>query len=96
MGFNVNFNNKPVIREAQSMQNDGGGGNLGYFEQGEGENEKHKEPIKVFSGSEGEIADSFHHEGEEQNINEDDFSFAKLIAQIILAVKDFFKKVFGN
>lgn len=95
MGFDVNFN-KPVIREAQSMQNDGGGGNLGYFEQEGQDKEKKKEQVSVFPETHGEIADSFHHEGEDVNANEDDFSIPKLIAQIILAVKDFFRKIFKN
>jgi len=94
MGFDVNFNNKPVIREAQSMQNDGGGGNLGYFEQGH-EKDKNKD-VSVFPDGHGEIADSFQHEGEAFDTDEDDFSFAKLIAQIILAIKDFFRKITGK
>ena len=40
-GFDVNvLSTKPVIREAASMQNDGGAGNLGYMQQGESEQEE--------------------------------------------------------
>lgn len=36
MSFDVNvLSTKPVIKAAASMQNDGGGGNLGYMAQGE-------------------------------------------------------------
>ena len=36
MSFDVNvLSAKPVIKAAASMQNDGGGGNLGYMAQGE-------------------------------------------------------------
>lgn len=35
MSFDVNvLSSKPVIKPAASMQNDGGGGNLGYMSQG--------------------------------------------------------------
>jgi hypothetical protein len=93
MGFGVNnFNNKPVIREAQSMQNDGGSGNLGYFEQGEDEKNKEKHPTSVFPETKGELTDSFSHEGDENLGDEEEFSVAKLIAQIILWFKDLFRK----
>lgn len=40
MSFDVNvLSTKPVIKAAASMQNDGGGGNLGYMSQG-GKQEK--------------------------------------------------------
>ena len=40
MSFDVNvLSTKPVIKAAASMQNDGGGGNLGYMTQG-GKREK--------------------------------------------------------
>ena len=40
MSFDVNvLSTKPVIKAAASMQNDGGGGNLGYMAQG-GKREK--------------------------------------------------------
>ena len=35
MSFDVNvLSSKPIIKAAASMQNDGGGGNLGYMSQG--------------------------------------------------------------
>lgn len=86
MGFDVNFNNKPIIKGAKETH-DGGAGNLGYFEQ-----EKKKQADKnksIFAGSE-EI-DTFGNPKEEE---EESFSISKFIAQIILTVKDWLKKLF--
>lgn len=87
MGFDVNFNNnKPIIKEAQSMQNDGGAGNLGYFEQ-----ERKNKDKSIFQ----EEADSFKKSsGEEENFDVD-FSLAKFIENLIESVKSWFKKLFG-
>ena len=89
-GFDVNvLSTKPVIREAASMQNDGGAGNLGYM-QGESEQEEKKRHFdeSIFSKKEKDIFIS------EKDLKfeepEESFSLAKLIAQIILAVKKFF------
>lgn len=87
MGFDVNFSNKPIIKEAQSMQNDGGAGNLGYFEQGE--KEKKAKDKSIFS----EETDSFKKSGEPEEVS-DDFSISNWIAKVILAVKDWFRKTF--
>lgn len=88
MGFDVNFNNKPVIKGAQSTH-DGGAGNLGYFERQEKENKSKNSSI--FGETEG---DSFN-KGDLLDDDSDDFSISKLIAQLILSIKDWFKKVFG-
>jgi len=43
MSFDVNvLSSKPIIKAAASMQNDGGGGNLGYMAQGGRQDEKEK------------------------------------------------------
>lgn len=89
MGFDVNFNNKPIIQGAQSSQ-DGGAGNLGYFEQGEKE-ENAKKNSSIFSQS--QETDTFKKSDDVDS--ENSFSFAKFIAEIILAIKDLFKKIFG-
>jgi len=92
MGFDVNLNNnKPMIQSAQSSQ-DGGAGNLGYFEHGEKEG-KDKSKDKSIFGEEG--TDSFNNSSSKDDL-EDDFSISKFIAEIILAVKDWFKKTFGS
>ena len=50
MSFDVNvLSSKPVIKAAASMQNDGGGGNLGYMSQGRRENEEKREEINIFA-----------------------------------------------
>lgn len=90
MGFDVNFN-KPMIQETQSMH-DGGAGNLGYFEQEKKKKDKDK---SIFTEAKEKNNDSFEkHDGNEGDPG--DFSISKIIAQIILAVKDWFKKLFGG
>lgn len=92
MGFDVNFNNKPIIKEAKQTH-DGGAGNLGYFEREEDGKKKKENEKSIFSDTEG--SDTFNkHDGSEEN--SDDFSISRFIAQIILAVKDWVKKTFGT
>ena len=44
MSFEINGpSNKPVIREAQTMENNGGGGNLGYMAGGKRKNKEEQE-----------------------------------------------------
>lgn len=88
MGFDVNFNNKPVIQSAQSAQ-DGGAGNLGYFEREEKEKNDSKNK-SIFSEQE---SDSFKKSGDIDI--ETDFSISKIIAQFILTIKDWLKKIFS-
>lgn len=89
MGFEINNFHKPIIKEAQTVQ-DGGAGNTGYFEQ----DEKRKQQEKDKSIFDAESTDAFVKNGAQENV-EEDFSFTKWIAQIILAVKDWFKKLSG-
>lgn len=94
MGFGVNnFNNKPIIKEAQGSQ-DGGAGNLGYFEREE-KRKKEEEEQSVFSGSSDELdIDSFKkHDGE--FASEEDFSISKVIAEIIFSIKEWFRNLLG-
>ncbi|MDD3437137.1 MAG: hypothetical protein PHC64_08315 [Candidatus Gastranaerophilales bacterium] len=88
MGFDINFN-KPMIKETQSLQ-DGGAGNLGYFENEE--NKKKQKDKSIFEQAQ-EKEDSF--ESSYGNSGgEEGFSISRLIAQIILYVKDWFNKIF--
>lgn len=90
MGFDVNFsNNKPVIQSAQGSQ-DGGAGNLGYFEREQGEKEDSKKGESIFWE---EDIDTFQKTGDNLEDVESDFSISKFIAQIILTIKDFVKKL---
>ena len=41
---------RPMIQESQHMKNNGGGGNLGYFQQGKKEKDK-EEQADLFEGS---------------------------------------------
>ena len=91
MSFDVNvLSTKPVIKAAASMQNDGGGGNLGYMSQGrkkEKEEEKKYLDENIFMKKQGEDLFTF---DKEPDMPEDDFSLSKIIAEIIL----FFKQIF--
>lgn len=89
MSFDINSpSNKPIIRETASMQNDGGSGNLGYFER-ENSEKKHKAE-SIFSNE--KESDTFSKEGDSKEENEE-FSISKWIAGIIFAVKEWFKKL---
>ena len=93
MSFDMNIaSTKPVIREAQSMQNDGGGGNLGYMSQGERE-EKRKNPFgddSIFMKK--EQYDIIDFSKDIEMPEEENFSIAKLIAKVIYQIKQIFKK----
>ena len=86
MGFDVNFN-KPMIRETQSMQ-DGGAGNLGYFENEEKKREKDK---SIFA--EAQETDSFKKGGQE-NLSSD-FSLVEFIENLFTSIVNWFKKLFN-
>lgn len=94
MGFGVNnFNNKPIIKEAQGSQ-DGGAGNLGYFEREE-KRKKEEDEQSVFTGSSDELdIDSFKKHDDEFG-TEEDFSISKIIAEIIFSIKEWFKNLLG-
>lgn len=89
MGFNINPTNKPIIREAANMQNDGGAGNTGYFEQEGGEKKKKNSALEsVFNA---ETTDTFVKEGSELE-EDDEFKLGHFFEKITL----FFKKLFKN
>lgn len=96
MSFDLNFSggsNKPIIKESQAAQ-DGGAGNLGYFEQQRKEEEERKQREKDKSIFGGPQEDSFEkHDGKNEDESLDDFSISKIIAQIILTVKEWFKNL---
>ncbi len=93
MGFGVNNfnNNQPIIKGAQSAQ-DGGAGNLGYFEREEKKRKEDEEMI-IFSSSSDDV-DTFN-KNDDAFQEEEDFSIAKLIAEMIFNIKEWFKKIFG-
>ena len=56
MSFDVNvLSAKPVIKAAASMQNDGGGGNLGYMAQGEKQERKYLDESIFLKDNKGDI-----------------------------------------
>ena len=87
MSFDVNvLSSKPVIKAAANMQNDGGGGNLGYMSQGRKEHEN-REEINIFAQK--PQIDTFTMSGKLEPI-EEDFDITKWIAEIIVKVRSFF------
>lgn len=90
MGFEIQGGfNKPVIKESQQTQ-DGGAGNTGYFEQ---ERKHHENEKSIFDDS--KKIDSFEKKDAHEE-TQDDFSISKWIAEIIIAIKDWIKKVFNS
>ena len=92
MSFDVNvLSTKPVIKAAASMQNDGGGGNLGYMAQGRKKENKEKKYLEenIFMQAQGEDIFEFDKEPE---MPEENFSIAKLISDIIETIKNIFIK----
>lgn len=92
MSFDVNvLSTKPVIKAAASMQNDGGAGNLGYMAQSEKEEKKEQRLLNesIFESKDNQDKFIF---GKEPDMPEDKFSIAKLIAEIIIYVKNLFIK----
>lgn len=88
MSFDVNvLSTKPVIKAAASMQNDGGGGNLGYMAQGEKQEKQERKYLdeSIFMKEEKGDIFSFYREPEmpkEQS----------LLEKIIFAIKKVFVK----
>lgn len=90
MSFDVNvLSSKPVIKAAASMQNDGGGGNLGYMSQGRKENEDKHEEINIFAQK--PQFDTFSMSGKLDYEKEEPFDIAKWVANIILRIKTLIK-----
>ena len=90
MSFDVNvLSTKPVIKAAASMQNDGGGGNLGYMAQGRRKKDDEKKYLdeNIFMKSHSEDVFTLDKEPE---MPEENFSLAKLISDILNSVKKFF------
>lgn len=88
MSFDVNvLSSKPVIKPAASMQNDGGGGNLGYMYQGR--RQKQDENKNIFAM--GNEVDSF---GATPNyvIEDFKFSFVDFILEVWDTIKSFFNR----
>ena len=82
MSFDVNvLSSKPVIKAAANMQNDGGGGNLGYMRQGGQKGKKEQEYEPLFIGMNQHDVVDF--QKEIPLPDEEIFSLKKLLKQII-------------
>lgn len=90
MSFDVNvLSSKPVIKAAANMQNDGGGGNLGYMGQGRREQGKKHEEINIFAQK--PPVDTFTVSGKFELPEDKDFSISKWFTDIIRNIRSFFK-----
>ena len=93
MSFDVNvLSTKPVIKAAASMQNDGGGGNLGYMAQGRREEKQETKYLDESIFTSKPEVDTFGFEKEEPEMPDEKFSISKLIAELILKLKKAFIK----
>lgn len=91
MSFDVNvLSSKPVIKAAANMQNDGGGGNLGYMSQGRKEQEEKREEINIFAQK--PQIDTFSMSGKLEIPEEEDFDISKWIAEVILKIRNLLGK----
>lgn len=88
MSFDVNvLSTKPVIKAAASMQNDGGGGNLGYMAQGEKQEKQERKYLDESIFLKDEKPDIFSFEKEPEMPEE-----KSLIEKVIDLIKKLFTK----
>lgn len=87
--FNI-ASSKPVIRETANMNNDGGGGNLGYMSQGEKEDEKKKYAFDESIFSKKNEFDSFVLQKDLEGFEDEGFFVSRFVAKIIFEIKKFF------
>ena len=86
MSFDVNvLSTKPVIKATASMQNDGGGGNLGYMAQGEKQEKQERKYLDESIFMKEEKGDIFSFDREPEMPKEQ-----SLLEKIILAIKKVF------
>ena len=89
MSFDVNvLSSKPIIKAAANMQNDGGGGNLGYMSQGRKEQEERHEEINIFAQK--PQVDTFSMSGKIEP-EEIEYSLIDYLKEIIDTIKNLFK-----
>lgn len=91
MSFDVNvLSVKPIIREAASMNNDGGGGNLGYMQQEQKEDKEKQNRLdeSIFSKKEQDIFVG----KKDLEFVEENFSIETWLKNLIDQIKKIFKK----
>lgn len=90
MSFDVNvLSTKPVIKAAASMQNDGGGGNLGYMAQGEKEEKKEKKYLDESIFMKKNENDIFTFD-KDPVMPDDSISFSKIIKNVLIKIRKLF------
>ena len=91
MSFDVNvLSSKPIIKPASSMQNDGGGGNLGYMFQGRRQGEEDKRNIFELDNG----VDTFGKDNKVAfSIDDYQISFMDLLMDVLESIKNFFDKI---
>ena len=77
----------PIIREAQNMMNNGGGGNLGYFQ---GRKNKKEKQIDIFKPTDED--DSFTLSSENENVDFDSNENQSNNPNLTEKLKDFLNK----
>lgn len=90
--FNLIPGVKPVIREAASMSNDGGGGNLGYMQRGQDEKENKNKYISdesIFGKK--DSVDIFVGEKEFEIPDEYKFNLKNILKKFVSFLKQIFK-----
>ncbi len=88
MSFDVNvLSTKPVIKAAASMQNDGGGGNLGYMAQGEKQEKQERKYLDESIFLKDEKPDIFTFDKEPEMPEEESF-----VEKILDLIKKLFTK----
>ena len=90
MSFDVNvLSSKPIIKAAASMQNDGGGGNLGYMSQGRHDQEEKKEEINIFAQKPN--FDTFVLQDDLKDLEDVDFTLLGFITEVFHSIKSLLK-----
>ena len=94
MSFDVNvLSVKPVIREAANMNNDGGGGNLGYMQREKNSEEKEKRYIDGSIFEKKNESDLFVCRKETEVPEEYKFNLKNLILKLIKKIKRIFENI---
>lgn len=76
MSFDVSPIKQPMILSSQRMQNDGGGGNLGYMNQGRKKKEKEKDTNEMFSEKEDTDVIQLNIDDNTKDFNENEETFS--------------------
>lgn len=94
MSFDVNvLSVKPVIRETANMNNDGGGGNLGYMHRGKQDEEQEKKYLDESIFDKKNETDLFVSEKEIEVPEEYKFNLKNILLKTIEKLKRFFKNL---